>query len=328
MSTARRTFVATGTVALLAAAGVTAAIAADPAPPPPPRIAFLANGIVPADALAAGPIAGQLGAPMYTTQPDALSSAAATGLDDYDPELVIVLGGPVAIHDGVIDQVEATTGLTESAVATPAGGIVRAAGGDRFDTAAAVADLLTDYNPAYLPINLQAIDADKLDGKDASDFALKSDLGAGSGDAETVAVSCPDGEVLTGISAAGEAECVVPAKGDTGPKGATGPQGPKGDSGEDATNLFAHVHKDGTLRSASGVTSATRTDDGTYRVIFDQDIDHCAWIATPGMRNRGVSTYHHTAQVGSMYADDRARVLTFDRNGDKSDYEFSLAVFC
>lgn len=170
MHTARRTLVATGTVTILAAAGVTAAIAADPAPAPPPRIAFLANGIVPADALAAGPIAGQLGAPMYTTQPDALSSAAATGLDDYDPELVIVLGGPVAIHDTVIDQVEAATGLTETADATPAGGIVRAAGGDRFDTAAAVADLLAAYNPAYLPINMRAVDADTVDGKHASAF--------------------------------------------------------------------------------------------------------------------------------------------------------------
>ncbi len=171
----RRTFAATATVALLAAAGVTAAVAADPAPAPPPAIAFLANGRVPADALAAGPIAGQLGAPIYTTEQASLPDSTATALDTGDPELVIVLGGPVAISDHVIDQVETATGLAATDQPTPAGGIVRAAGPDRFATAAAVADLLAAYDPAYLPVTAQAVDADTLDGKHASAFVEEGD---------------------------------------------------------------------------------------------------------------------------------------------------------
>ena len=173
----RRTFVATSMVALLAVAGVTAAIAADPAEPPPPRIAFLANGIVPADALAAGPIAGQLGAPIYTTQPDVLPAGTAGALGAYGPELVVVLGGPVAIHDTVVTQVAAATGLDAVAPSpTPTAGIVRAAGGDRFETATIVAKLLEAYAPAYLLTDLQAADADLLDGQDSSAFARTSDL--------------------------------------------------------------------------------------------------------------------------------------------------------
>lgn len=178
---ARHTFVATGLVALLALAGVTAAIAADPAGDPPPRIAFLANGIVPADALAAGPVAGQLGAPVFTTQPDDLSTPAAEGLDDYNPELVIVLGGPVAITDGVVNQVSSVTGLAiQSATPPPSSGIVRAAGPDRFATAKVVADLLAAYDPAYLGVDLQAIDADLLDGLDSSAFLGADDKAADS----------------------------------------------------------------------------------------------------------------------------------------------------
>ncbi|MBW3551717.1 MAG: signal peptidase I, partial [Proteobacteria bacterium] len=94
------------------------------------------EAVVPADALAAGPIAGQLGAPMYTTQPDSLSPAAATGLDDYDPELVIVLGGPVALSAQVRDQVR------------EAGyGVERLAGPARYDTAVAVAERLDRISP-------------------------------------------------------------------------------------------------------------------------------------------------------------------------------------
>ena len=166
----RRTLMATGLGRrLLAVGGVTAAIAADPAPAPPPAIKLhLANGRVPADALAAGPIAGQLDAPhLHHRAGQPAQAPAATALDTGDPELVIVLGGPVAISDHVIDQVETATGLAATDQPGPAGGIVGTAGPDRFATAAAVADLLAAYDPAYLPVTAQAVDADTLDGKQA-----------------------------------------------------------------------------------------------------------------------------------------------------------------
>ena len=81
----------------------------------------------------------------------------------------------MAISDHVIDQVETATGLAATDQPTPAGGIVRAAGPDRFATAAAVADLLAAYDPAYLPVTAQAVDADTLDGKHASAFVEEGD---------------------------------------------------------------------------------------------------------------------------------------------------------
>ena len=164
----RHTFTATIVVALLAIAGVTAAIAADP---PPPRIVFVANGRVPADALAAGPTAGQLGAPIYTTEQDSLPQATSDALDAYNPQLVIVLGGPVAISDNVVNAISSVTGLAVvDPSPPPSSGVVRAAGADRFATAAAIGDLLGDYNPAALPADAQAVDSDLLDGKDSSEF--------------------------------------------------------------------------------------------------------------------------------------------------------------
>ena len=116
----RRTFAATATVALLAAAGVTAAIAADPAPAPPPAIAFLANGRVPARTpWPPAPSPDSSAPPYYTTEQASLPDSTATALDTGDPELVIVLGGPVAISDHVIDQVETATGLAASDQPTP-----------------------------------------------------------------------------------------------------------------------------------------------------------------------------------------------------------------
>lgn len=200
MLTARRTFAATTTVALLAAAGAAAAVAADPAPNPPPRIAFLANGHVPADALAAGPIAGQLGAPMYTTARGDLVDATRSALKGYDPELVIVLGGTVAISDEVVEEVEDATGLAYTDVATPDGGVVRAAGGDRFSTAAAVARLLAAYDPAFLPVGAAAVDADTLDGRDSSAFLPADGKAADAAHADT-ATRADDAASLDGRDA-------------------------------------------------------------------------------------------------------------------------------
>ena len=146
---------------------------------PPPRIAFLANGHVPADALAAGPIAGQLGAPLYTTAQARLSEPAADGLLVHAPELVVVVGGPVAIADTVVEQLSAATGLpllAPNQVDAGIDGIVRVAGRDRFATARAVAELINRFSPGFLPVDATALgaatagDADTLDGLHATDL--------------------------------------------------------------------------------------------------------------------------------------------------------------
>lgn len=132
--------------AVLAGGAVTVAVAAGDTPTAPPRIAFVAHAFNPADALAVGPLAGQLGAPLFTTSPSGLSSAAAAGLDAHDPELVVVAGGAGALPDAILDEIRAATGLTGS-------GVIRVAGADRTATAAALASFLTEqgFTPAFAP---------------------------------------------------------------------------------------------------------------------------------------------------------------------------------
>lgn len=177
----RRAIVIVMSAIALVATGVVGAIAVGGTGTvkPPPRIAFLANGIVPADALAAGAIAGQLGAPLFTTRADTLNTDARDGITAYGPELVIVLGGPVAISEDVVAALSTATGLSVTTAVNPTDGIVRVAGDDRFATARAVADLLADYDPAYLPVGataLGAVDAERAESAATADAADDSDL--------------------------------------------------------------------------------------------------------------------------------------------------------
>lgn len=121
-------------VAVLAPAG------ADPLPPPAPepfeRVAFVARNDIPVDALAAGPIAGQLGAPVFVagTNPP-LNEFARQGLADFAPDLVIIAGGPAAISDAVRDEIA-------DACDCP---VERAAGQGRDETAQEIANLIEEF---------------------------------------------------------------------------------------------------------------------------------------------------------------------------------------
>jgi hypothetical protein len=114
----------------------------------PPRTAFLARSDIPVDALAAGPIAGRAGGPVLLTSPTTLSAQARDGLIDYDPDLVILAGGTGALSAAVEAQV---------AVAVPGATIRRVAGADRTQTARRFAELIGEYNPAWLPIDSTAL---------------------------------------------------------------------------------------------------------------------------------------------------------------------------
>lgn len=154
--------VVTGAAALgLVASGLVAGWAAGTGTvDPPPRIAFVARSDVAADALAVGPIAGRLGAPLFTTRATELVAEAQAGLGAYGPELVIIAGGVGAISLDVERTIETALNLPDDKV-------VRAAGDNRHATAAAIAALINEYDPAFLPVDataLEALDAGTLDG--------------------------------------------------------------------------------------------------------------------------------------------------------------------
>jgi putative cell wall-binding protein len=115
--------------------------------------AILANGTVPFDALAAGPLAaGQL-LPVLLTTPNAVPAATQSALDDLDIRQVIILGGTSAVSNAVADD------LTRSGRA-----VRRIAGTDRMETAVAVADLIVEagYNPTRVALVSATVPADAL----------------------------------------------------------------------------------------------------------------------------------------------------------------------
>lgn len=83
-----------------------------------------------ADALAAGPLAASLGAPVLLVPPDHLPEVVADEIDRLGAEEVWVVGGPVRVSDRVIDALLARPEVEE---------VHRRFGPDRYATAAAVA---------------------------------------------------------------------------------------------------------------------------------------------------------------------------------------------
>jgi hypothetical protein len=117
-------------------------------------------------------------------------------------------------------------------------------------------------------------------------------------------------------------------------KGATGP---KGEAGSPATNLWAVVASDGKLIRGSGVTSTSQgaTKEGVYRVVFNQDVSACAFIATPAIEaeTNGDSTFPNPAEatVGPLKENSKG-VVVVRAAGDKPEEPASgavnVAIFC
>lgn len=127
-------------LALLAGAWVVAPVLAAPLAGVDeyPRVVVLARHDVPFDALGAGAVAAQLGAPVIITSPTALSDTARLAIVAADPEVILVAGGPVAISEEVAAQA--------AAACDPTCTIDRRGGEDRDATAALLAQVTQDYD--------------------------------------------------------------------------------------------------------------------------------------------------------------------------------------
>lgn len=91
---------------------------------------YLAVGSTFPDALGAAAAAGGRSAPVLLVRPDGLPDPVAAELRRLAPATVTVVGGPSAVSDAVLDQARA---------ATAGAAVTRAAGADRYATAAALA---------------------------------------------------------------------------------------------------------------------------------------------------------------------------------------------
>ena len=119
---------------------------------------LLATGRAFPDALAAGAVAGPLGAPVLLVEPTRLPQSTRDELVRLDPGAVTVLGGTTAVSDAVLDEVRAT-------VAAP---VDRIAGPSRHATAAAVSAAFVDRPVEVAYVATGATFADALAGGPAA----------------------------------------------------------------------------------------------------------------------------------------------------------------
>lgn len=92
--------------------------------------AYVASGTAFADALAAAPVAGAAKAPILLVPSSTVPDVVRTELQRLHPGQIVVLGGPAAVSDAVVTQLE---GLSNAPVE-------RIAGDDRYATAAALSE--------------------------------------------------------------------------------------------------------------------------------------------------------------------------------------------
>lgn len=93
------------------------------------------------DALAAAPWSAQLGAPLLLSNPGGLAPAAVAELQRLQPSRVVLVGGPVALGQDVLDDVQATL---------PGATVDRLGGDDRYATSALLAQQVVQDSSAEL----------------------------------------------------------------------------------------------------------------------------------------------------------------------------------
>jgi putative cell wall-binding protein len=144
----------TGTVTRQAGADryATAALVATTAFPSPVARVFVATGAATADALAAGAAGARTDSPVLLVTRERVPAPTAAALTTLRPRDITVVGGPAAVSEAVLAQLRAYA----------AGGTVtRAAGADRYATAASLAQLVWPTTTAvvYLATGREPWDA-------------------------------------------------------------------------------------------------------------------------------------------------------------------------
>ncbi|MBW3663823.1 MAG: cell wall-binding repeat-containing protein [Actinobacteria bacterium] len=153
----------------------------------PVDVVYIATGNNFADALVASVVAAMNGAPLLTVKSpgvfgDEIPQVTKDKLTELKPARIVVLGGPAAVSDKVFNELK---------VYSP--DVTRVEGEDRFETAALIADLVPEAVKRAFFAD-KAGDADTLDGKDSTAFALSDK-------------ACPSGQVAKGTNEAGNPIC-------------------------------------------------------------------------------------------------------------------------
>lgn len=318
-------------VAVTVIAAMTLALSPAVADPVPgtddyPDVAFLARNDVPFDAQTAASMAAQLGAPMFITNPNALSDAAAEGIAGLNPEVIIVAGGEFAVSDDVANAA--------ASACEPDCTVDRRFGTGRDGTAAALAEIAADYGfdrPVLQGSNqvvgdvtvggtvhadaldvedtglVSGLNADRVDGKHADDF-----LGAGEKAADSELLDGKDSTEFLGASEKATDADLLDGR----------------DSTAFAERMWAVVEADSTLARGHRAVSASTPVTGQYEIAFDTDITECAYIASIGPSTAGnEQSAFIEAGPRSMNA-EAVFVETRDIDNNPAARPFHLQVIC
>ena len=189
---------------ILAASGGLGSLSAG-ATTQPKKIVFLAQDKTAFDAATAASVAGKIGMPLLLTTPTALSGSTKSALESLAPDLVVVVGGPLAVKDAVVSAIE-RLGFT----------VTRVYGHDAAATAAAMAS----YDQTL----------SGLEGPTGPTGPTGATGGTGlAGSAGAAGLAGPKG--TTGATGPEGLEGPTGLEGATGPAGPTGPEGPTGPTG-------------------------------------------------------------------------------------------------
>jgi hypothetical protein len=96
-----------------------------------------------------------------------------------------------------------------------------------------------------------------------------------------------------------------------------------------ASGHFAVVNAGGQQVRARGTTSAARTAEGRYQVIFDRDVRGCAYYATVGGPTAAAPPDNGQITVSSLGSNvNGVDIRTTGANGNDANKPFHLLVLC
>jgi putative cell wall-binding protein len=112
-------------------------------------VAYVATGAAYADALAGGPAAARGAGPLLLISQTSVPATVVTELQRLQPGRIVVLGGPAAISNAVLGQLQTYT----------KGTVTRVAGADRYATAALLAEQFPVGSPVFVATGTNYPDA-------------------------------------------------------------------------------------------------------------------------------------------------------------------------
>lgn len=96
----------------------------------------------------------------------------------------------------------------------------------------------------------------------------------------------------------------------------------------DGITRHAVITSAGVVARARGVSSAARTSEGRYQVIFDRDVRACAYVATIGDQGAAAPPQGEIATSALAPNVNGVSVRTENSGGQAADRPFHLAVSC